>query len=303
MSKKIFYNLKKKILITGASGFLGSNIISKLSKNKSLIIHGLVKNTSKIKYRYKYVRYIKADITNLNSLKKKITENYDYIINFAGNINHKNRNQTYNAHFSGVKNLISVIDTHGLKLFIQIGSSLEYGDKKSPQDEKQICKPISHYGKSKLLSSNHIKKKIKNFIILRLYQVYGPFQKNNRLIPIVIDSCLKNKSFECTDGSQLRDFLYVDDFTNLIIKILKTKKILSGIYNVGYGKPIKVREIIKYINKKIGKGKALFGLIKMRKDEMTESYPDIKKVKKIFSWSPKINFRIGLKKTIKHYET
>ena len=47
----------------------------------------------------------------------------------------------------------------------------------------------------------------------------------------------------------------------------------------------------------------MFGLIKMRKDEMTESYPDIKKVKKIFSWSPKINFRIGLKKTIKHYET
>ena len=69
------------------------------------------------------------------------------------------------------------------------------------------------------------------------------------------------------------------------------------------GCTMKVREIIKYINKKIGKGKALFGLIKMRKDEMTESYPDIKKVKKTFSWSPKINFRIGLKKTIKHYET
>ena len=53
---------------------------------------------------------------------------------------------------------------------------------------------ISHYGKSKFLSTKFIQKKIKNYIILRPYQIYGPYQKINRLIPLVINSCLKNKS-------------------------------------------------------------------------------------------------------------
>ena len=72
----------------------------------------------------------------------------------------------------------------------------------------------------------YYKKKMSNFIILRPYQVYGPYQKYDRLIPMVIKSCLKNKKFPCTEGNQERDFLYVDDFTDLIIKILK-KKILK----------------------------------------------------------------------------
>ena len=49
------------------------------------------------------------------------------------------------------------------------------------------------------------------------------FQKDDRLIPFIIKSCIKNKSFPCSEGSQLRDFLYIDDFTNLIIKIIKRK--------------------------------------------------------------------------------
>ena len=83
---------------------------------------------------------------------------------------------------------------------------------------------MSHYGKSKFLATKLIKQKIKKYIILRLYQVYGPFQKKNRLIPITINSCLKNNSFACSEGNQMRDFLYVNDFIKLILKILNKKK-------------------------------------------------------------------------------
>ena len=79
-------------------------------------------------------------------------------------------------------------------LLIQAGSSLEYGRNKSPQNEKQFCKPLSAYGKAKLLSSKLIKKNLNDYIILRPYQIYGPHQKN-RLIPITIDSCIKNTNF------------------------------------------------------------------------------------------------------------
>ena len=293
--------IKKKILITGSSGFLGKNLIKTLSKFKDFIIDGLVVKKNFFN-KVKGVRYIVCDVSNLPKLKKKITEDYDIIINFAGNIDHQNKLSTKKIHYFGLKNLVSILQNNKSILFIQIGSSLEYGNVRSPILESFKCKPISVYGKSKYQASNYLKKNINNSIILRLFQVYGPLQKNNRLIPITINSCLKNKSFACSEGSQLRDFLYVEDFNELILKIINKKKIFKGIYNVGYGKPYKVKNIINLIQKKIKKGKPIFGKIKMRKDEVKILYPNIDKVKKIFKWKPKTNIFQGIEKTIKYYE-
>ena len=96
--------------------------------------------------------------------------------------------------------------------------------------------------------------------------------------------------------------MYVDDFTNLILKLLKKKQHKSNIFNVGSGNPIKVKKVINLINKITKRGKPLFGKIKMRKDEITELYPSIEKLKKELNWKPKININIGLKKTILFYE-
>lgn len=294
--------MKKKILITGASGFLGVNLIRKLSKQKSFIIYGLVNLKTRKFEKIKKVKYIKSDISNSRQLKKKLKNNFDYVINFAGNIDHKNKNQTLKTHYFGLKNLINAIQKEKIKRFIQVGSSLEYGNKECPHFENTKCNPKSHYGKSKFLSTKFIQKKIKNYIILRPYQIYGAYQKINRLIPLVIDACLKNKSFDCTDGSQYRDFLYVEDFIDLVIKIIKKGKIKAGIYNVGSGKPIKVKKVISSIQKIIKKGKPQFGKIKMRRDESNSSYPNISKIKRNLNWKPKTKFHYGLKKTINFYE-
>ena len=81
---------------------------------------------------------------------------------------------------------------------------------------------------------------------LRLYQIYGPNQSVNRLIPIVIKSCLQNKEFKCSSGIQIRDFLYVDDLVNLINKIIfSNAKTFSGIFNVGSRNPVQVKNVIK----------------------------------------------------------
>ena len=85
----------------------------------------------------------------------------------------------------------------------------------------------STYGKAKYLATKYlIKKNIENnfpFTVLRLYLVYGPKQDYNRLIPVVIKNCIKKKTFPCSNGSQLRDFLYVDDFVKSVFKCLKSK--------------------------------------------------------------------------------
>ena len=293
--------MKANILIAGGSSFIGHNLIKLLNKNNYNITSLSLKKI-KNKNKIKNIEYIFCDISKKNNLRKKIKKNYDIFINFAGNVNHKDALKNKEVHYYGLKNILGIINKKKIKLLIQIGSSLEYGRLVSPQREKITCKPVSSYGKAKYLSSKYILGLgIKNSVILRPYQIYGPYQKKDRLIPQAIKTFLKNLKLKCTSGNQKRDFLYVDDFNRLILYILKKKYINPGIYNVGSGKPVKIKKIINLILKKINKGQAKFGSIQMRDDEINDLYPDISKIKKNFKWKPRISLKDGLAKTINFY--
>lgn len=295
--------MRKEILLVGGSGFLGLNLIKSLRKNNNYRITSVSRVKPKIFKRNKNLNFIKADFSNYIQIKKKLKKkNFNIIINFGGNINHDNKNQIEKSHFTLCSNLVRFFNNRKIDLFIQAGSSMEYGLAKSPNYEKSKCKPKSYYGTSKLKSTEALKKSKLNYIVLRLYQIYGPYQKINRLIPIAINQLLNEKAFSASSGSQLRDFLYVDDFIELIKKILLSKKPIKGVYNVGYGKPVAVKQILKKINKLIKSGKINYGIIKMKKSETKNSYPNVKKIEKIFSWKSKTNLEKGLKKTIKFYE-
>jgi dTDP-glucose 4,6-dehydratase len=144
------------------------------------------------------------------------------------------------------------------------------------------------------------KKKKFPVVILRLYQVYGPNQDKNRLIPFIIDRCKNNKSFPCSSGAQLRDFLYVDDLIDAILRCLD-KKVEGKIINIGSGKIIKVKKIINQIVNFYKAGKPLFGKIKLRKEEMLEVYPSLLNARKFLGWKPKVSFNSGILKTINFY--
>ena len=165
---------------------------------------------------------------------------------------------------------------------------------------------MSIYGKAKLLSTNFLitLNKKYNFPvnILRLYLVYGPSQEPNRIIPFTILNSILDKEFDCSSGNQFRDFLYIDDLTKVIIRVLKKDKISGEIINIGHGKPVQKKKIIKQISKKIKLGQPKFGKIKLRKDEITKLYPNIAKAKKMLDWKPKIKLNLGLDKTINYYK-
>lgn len=299
--------MKKKILIIGATGFLGFHLAKKLAL-KNYKVLSISRNQVKHEKTIKNVKYLYVDITKKKLLHKilKKQKKIEYIINCGGEVNHKHSRKTLLSHYKGVKNLTDFFLNKKIKKFIQIGSSLEYGKIKSPHIETSYCKPLSMYSKAKLLATKHLLNLfIKNsfpVVILRLYQIYGPYQESNRFIPYVINNCIKNNKFPTSKGNQYRDFLYIDDLIELIFKIIRFKKCNYALFNVGYGKPLQLKKIIFLIKKITKAGFPIFGKIKLRKEEMLKSYPNLDRLKKIFNWRAKNTFQQGLIKTIKHYK-
>jgi nucleoside-diphosphate-sugar epimerase len=296
--------LKKKILILGGTGFIGYNLANEALR-RGFEVTSLSKKAPAKKRYLNNVKYIIADISRLDSLKKKIKDDFNFVVNLAGYVDHSDRIRTYRSHYIGCKNISNFFLKKDIKIFIQVGSSMEYGHATSPQRENFKCKPISVYGKSKFLSTKYllnlyVKKKFP-VTIVRLYQVYGPYQDLNRFIPIIINSCKYNKDFPCSHGRQFRDFLYINDLIKALFLILKKPKTDGEIFNIGYGRPLKVRGIIDTILSYYKKGNPQFGKIKLRKEEQIKIYPDIGKAKKILKWKPKISFTKGLSLTIQYY--
>ena len=132
--------------------------------------------------------------------------------------------------------------------------------------------------------------------------VYGPKQDVNRFLPTIIKRCIKNKKFPSSKGDQLRDFLYVDDAAEAIIKSLTNKNAIGQIINIGSGKPFKVKNVIKDISTISKGGLPEFGKIKLRKEESLKIYPDIKKAKNKIKWVPRSNFKKEINKLILFYK-
>jgi len=299
--------LKKNILIVGGTGFIGYHL-AKRSLQKSWKVSSISTKPPKKIRHLKKVKYIICDITKKKLLEKKIKRSYDYVVNLGGYVNHQDKKKTFKSHYHGCKNLAEIFLKKNIISFIQMGSSVEYGKAKSPQKESVKCNiklNKSTYGKAKLLSSIYLqdlyKKKKFPSTILRLYLAYGPKQDVNRFIPIIIKGCLKNKKFSCSSGTQLRDFIHVDDVVNAIFKLFKSKNARGQIINIGSGKPKKIKTIIETIRQISKGGHPQYGKIEFREDEISKLYPSIKKIKTIIDWKPNISFAKGLKSTIEAY--
>ena len=238
--------IKPNLLVVGGAGFIGYHLVCAAQKKGWEV--SSVSLTRPRKHRHvKGVNYITVDISNLKKLKQKLNRSFTYVVNLGGYVNHDvskdKKNKIIKTHFIGLVNLTRVLSKKKIKKFVQIGSSSEYGASKSPQNENQFCLPKSPYGIAKLASTEFLLMlyKIQKFpvTILRLFQVYGPKQDSNRILPQIIKGCFDNKKFPVSRGDQIRDFCYVDDVVNAIFLALTSKKSNGEIFNIGSRKPKK----------------------------------------------------------------
>ena len=297
--------MSKNILIIGGTGFIGYHLAKSCLRLKWNVSSVSLNKPKKIR-RLNGVKYLILDISNKKNLKKIDKITYDFVINLGGYVEHINKTQVKKYHFLAVKNLYEYFINKKIKKFIQVGSSAEYGKSQVPQKENFICRPLGIYGKYKLKASRFLLKKSTkcNFpvTILRLYQVYGPNQDQNRFLPNLIQACLKKKVFNSSCGIQKRDFLFISDAVKAILKTLTSKKTNGNIVNIGYGRSVTLKKIMTYVGRKTKFFHPNYGKIKIRKDESLDVYPDIKKARKMLNWRPDLNWDKGILKTIKYYK-
>ena len=301
-------NKNLELLVVGGSGFIGKHLVKK-GLEKGYKISVLSKNEIDSKEKFKDVEYLVSDLINKNKLHTILKARlYDYVVNLGGYINHQSYfdggKEIYDVHFGGVYNLVNCLKSPTLRAFIQIGSSDEYGSNPAPQNENQRESPISPYSCAKVNSTHFLQTlyKTENFpgIILRPFLVYGPGQGLERFIPQIIKGCLKNEKFPTSNGGQLRDFCYIDDFIEAIFNVLNNSdsNIYGEVINIASGKPVAVKKVVKMITEILGLGQPQFGKIPYRNGENMILYADIEKAKKLLRWEPSVSLHKGLMKTI-----
>jgi len=211
--------------------------------------------------------------------------------------------KVYDAHFTGVRNLIDCLDRSHLKGFVQVGSSDEYGNNPAPQSENQREAPISTYSSAKVASTYFLQTlyKTEKFptVILRPFLVYGPGQGKERFIPQIIKGCLNNQKFPTSKGEQLRDFCFVDDIIQAIFSSLDNDSVHGEVINIASGKPISIKKMVNTIVDMIGSGEPQFGQVAYRSGENMALYGDIVKAKRLLDWRPSIGLEQGLAETIR----
>ncbi len=248
-----------KILVTGATGFLGNHVINKLTNQNCEIIATSIDSheiASKFNW-YSKVRYVQADLNNSNNNYFDLFNNPDSLIHLSweglpnfGEMYHIERNLFSNYLF--IKNMIEL----GLKNVLVSGTCFEYGIQEGCLIEDMDTIPSNPYGLAKdslRKFLEELKKTVDfNFTWLRLFYLYGIGQSPNSLLS-QLQTAIDNKDnvFNMSPGDQIRDFINVEEVADIISK-LSLKRLDSGIVNCCSGNPITVTEFVKNYLKSAG---------------------------------------------------
>ena len=299
--------MKKKILVTGATGFIGKNLVESLKEKFEIYALILDEKEKNVIPQIDYILW-KTFFDRENEIKtldgKKLGK-IDTVIHLASyGVNPKDNDidKMIESNISLTKDLILNLERVACKNIIFTSSGFEYGDKgKIKLKEDMELNPFSLYGATKV-SAFLIGKKLCeslgiNYINLKLFNIFGEYEGSNRLIPQIINNYLEGKELNFTAGNQVRDYLYIKDIIEVYEMILEENIYNNETYNVCSSEEVTIKEFITKVADIIGINKDTlnFGIIPSRKEEALYIVGDNSKLKRDFNWKRKYSYEFGIK--------
>lgn len=305
-------------LVTGGAGFIGSNIVDELLRRREKVrvlddfSSGKREN---LKGALDEIELIEGDIRDSAVLKKAL-KGCDYVIHQAAlrSVPKSLKNpQLYDdVNVKGTLNLLVASHENKVKRLVLASSSSVYGDStRLPQSEDQIPQPISPYAANKLAGEQYCRVFAKSYgletVALRYFNVFGPKQSLESeyavVIPKFITCILRDERPPIHgDGKQSRDFTYVDNVVEANLAAAIRDGISGEVFNVACGKGYDLLQLVGIINEILGKNiEPIFEY--PRPGDVKHTLSDITKMKKMLKLDPKVDFVLGLRKTIEYFKS
>ncbi len=310
-----------KILLTGAAGFIGWKTAQKLLEQGHTVI-GIDNlndyyDPSIKRWRLSTLegkenfRFHKVDIENLEALKVlfELYNGFDAVVNLAARAGVRysieNPHVYFTTNANGTLNLLELSKEFGVKKFVLASTSSLYAGQPMPfREDLPVNTPISPYAASKKAAevvcyTYHYLYGL-DVSIVRYFTVYGPAGRPDMSIFRFIYKMMKDEPIEIYgDGSQSRDFTYVDDIAEGTVKALKP--LGYEIINLGGNQPHRLLEVVKLIEQYLEK-RAKVQFKEFHKADLKATWADITKAQKLLDWKPKIPLQEGIKRTVEWFK-
>lgn len=298
------------VLVTGATGFIGSNLVRSLLQKgaKVSILKRPKSSVWRIKDILSRIKILEADIRDKRQLQLTLKkEDFKVVFHLAACVKREPVvsliKENLETNILGTINLVDCIARGKIKSFVNTGTCDEYGNNSVPFHEKQRENPLSPYATSKVSATHYCQMLTRTcgfpIITIRPFLTYGPYQTGKMLIPNVIHSCLKSMPIHVTFGRQAREFHYISDIVDGFLLAATNKKAVGEIIDLGTGEEHSVKDVVNMIVKLTDYSlEWKLGDLPYRENEMFHFYCMGQKAKKLLNWRPKISLKDGLVKTI-----
>ena len=297
----------ERIYLIGGSGFIGKNLVEHLVRDYELTV------VDKFIDEAFFCNLPQVKILKMDLVEDKIPADYptpDYIINLASIVTAERDFSLFDGLISSnLKVLLNLYERFkgdkALKMFIQFGSSEEYGNEGSPFVETMRECPNSPYALVKQLTVNTALMLHANYgfptMVVRPGNLFGKYQNRSKFIPYVISQLKENQPLNVTPCEQKRDFIYATDFAWCIGQLIGNyQKAIGQIVNVASGESISLKEIIENCRHHISSSSEVnYGALPYRENEVMDLKCDEEKLSKTINHEIKFNITNRLKEYIK----